>query len=172
VAEYDLEFATKLAAIANEVDEKDPWAYDARRITVYLSRLSAEISLKALLEKAGFPLRRIRNRSHDLRGLLKDLGECEVEVEISPNVKRWCSASRVRAAVIDLELAHVPIGEIIDAEDQGASKYPNQIRYGETIVDFNPWLVSAMATVLAQWARTHWNTIRVSGKVPTQSRSR
>lgn len=54
--EYDIDFAAKLASVASEVDEKDPWAYDARRVTVYLSRLSAEISMKALLEKAGFPI--------------------------------------------------------------------------------------------------------------------
>ena len=133
MADYDIDFAAKLAAVANKVDENDPWAYDARRVTVYLSRLSAEVTMKALLEKAGFPLQRIRARSHDLRGLLKDLGDCEVEVEVAPGVRKWCPASRVRAAVIDLELVHVPIGEIIDAEDQGTSKYPNQIRYGEKI---------------------------------------
>jgi hypothetical protein len=164
VAEYDIDFAAKLAAVANEVDEKDPWAYDARRVTVYLSRLSAEVTIKALLERAGFPLQRIRARSHDLRGLLKDLGECEVEVEVAPGVQTWCSASRVRTAVIDLELVHIPIGEIIDAEDQGTSKYPNQIRYGETVVDFNPWLVASMAVVLAKWAKVHWNGIRVAAQ--------
>lgn len=162
MAEYDLDFAAKLAAVANDVDEKDPWAYDARRVTLYLSRLSAEISLKALLEKAGFPVERIRRRSHDLRGLLKDIGECEVEIEVAPGAMAWCSASRVRAAIIDLGIVHVPIGEIIDAEDQRASRYPNQIRYGDTIIDFSPSLVSSMANVLAQWAKTHWDTIRVS----------
>jgi hypothetical protein len=124
--------------------------------------LSAEISLKALLERAGVPVSRIRARSHDLRGLLKDLCECEVEVEIAPGVRKWCSAARVRAAVIDLGLAHIPIGTIIDAEDQGASRYPNQIRYGEQIVDFDAALVSDMAKVLAAWAKTHWNRIRIA----------
>jgi hypothetical protein len=164
VPEYDIDFAAKLATVANEVDEKDPWAYDARRVTIYLSRLSAEISMKALLERAGFSVQRIRARSHDLRGLLRDIGECEIEIEIAPGVMQWCSASCVRAAVIDLGLVHIPIGEIIDAEDRGTSKYPNQIRYGETIVDASPGLVSAMAEVLAKWAKSHWNSIRVSAK--------
>ena len=161
MAEYDLDFAAKLANVASEVDEKDPWAHDARRVTIYLSRLSAEISMKALLEKAGVPIQRIRARSHDLRGLLKDIGECEVEVEIAPSVNHWCSASRVRAAVIDLGVVHVPIGELIDAEDQGTSKYPNEIRYGESVIDFSPSLVSDMAVVLAGWAKAHWDTIRI-----------
>jgi hypothetical protein len=161
MAEYDIDFAAKLAIVANEVDEKDPFAYDARRVTLYLSRLSAEITLKALLEKAGFPLAQIRKRSHDLRGLLIDLGECEVKVEVAAGKKDWCSASRVRAEVIDLGVVHVPIGEIIDAEDHGSSKYPNQIRYGQQIVDFSPILVSAMAQVLSSWAKKHWSSIRI-----------
>lgn len=164
MAEYDIDFAAKLASVASGVDEKDPWAYDARRVTVYLSRLSAEIAMKALLEKAGFPIPRIRARSHDLRGLLTDLGECEVEVEISHGVKHWHSASRIRTAEIDLDFVHVPIGELIEAEDPRISRYPNEIRYGESVVDFSPALVSDMAVVLAAWARTHWHTIRVAAK--------
>lgn len=164
MAEYDIDFAAKLASVATEVDEKDPWAYDARRVTIYLGRLSAEISMKALLEKAGVPVKRIRARSHDLQGLLSDLSECEVEVEIAPSVKHWCSASSVRTAVIDFGVVHVPIGELIDAEDTRISKYPNEIRYGETVVDFSPSLVSGMAAVLANWAKSHWNTIRLAPK--------
>jgi hypothetical protein len=161
MAEYDIDFAAKLASVACQVDENDPWAYDARRVTIYLSRLSAELSLKALLEKAGIPVQHIRARSHDLRGLLSDLCKCEVEVEVAPGVKQWCSASRVRVAVIDLEVVHIPIGELIDADDPSISKYPNEVRYGETVIDFSPNLVSGMATVLANWAKTHWNTIRM-----------
>ena len=162
MAEYDIDFAAKLASVASEVDEKDPRAYAAGRVTVYLSRLSAEISIKAHLEKAGFPVPRIRARSHDLRGLLADLGECEVEVETAPGVKHWCSASHVRAALIDLGVFHVPIGELIDAEDPRISKYPNEIRYGESVIDFSPSLVSGMAVVLASWAKDHWQTIRLT----------
>lgn len=162
--EYDIDFAAKLASIASEVDEKDPWAYDARRVTIYLARLSAEISMKALLEKAGVPIPRIRARSHNLRALLTDLSECEVEIEIASGIKHSCSASLVRSATIDLGVIHVPIGEIIDAEDPRISKYPNEIRYGESVVDFSPALVSGMAVVLANWAKKHWKSIRVACK--------
>lgn len=158
--EYDLDFATKLAQVAGEVEEKDPWAYDARRVTLYLGRLSAEITLKALLEKAGVPQSKIRQHSHNLRALLKNLEEYEVEVEIRPGEKQWVSASEVRAVNIDLGFLQMPIGTIIDAEDQGASAYPNQIRYGEQVVDFDSHFVSSMALLLAKWAREHWNVIR------------
>jgi hypothetical protein len=158
--EYDIEFAAKLARVADQVDASDPWAYDAGRVTVYLSRLSAEIAMKALLENAGMPVQTIRSRSHDLRALLRDVGDCEIEVEVSAEAKRWVPASRVRAVSIDLGLAQIPIGTIIDAEDAGASRYPNEIRYGARVVDFKPSLVSATALLLAKWAKEHWNCIR------------
>lgn len=162
MAEYDIRFVAKLAEVADQVDEKDPWAVDARRVAVYLGRLSAEISMKALLEQAGLPVSRIRARNHDLRGLLKDLGQCEVEIDFAPGNRKWVPASRVRAVSIDLGIVQLPIGAVIDAENDGASRYPNQIRYGESIVDFEPGLVSQMAVLLAGWAKEHWNCIRSS----------
>ena len=163
MAAYDLAFASKLAEVASEVESSEPYAYDARRVVAYLSRLSVEITLKALLEAAGRPVSEIRRRSHDLRGLLDDLSACEVEVEVAPGVKAWSSAARIRAAVVDLGLVHVPIGELICAEDQGASRYPNQIRYGETVIDMNPSLLASMAVVAANWARANIRTIRIRG---------
>jgi hypothetical protein len=160
MAEYDLDFATKMAQVSDDVGEQDPWAYDARRVTIYLGRLSAELTLKALLERAGVPLAKIRARSHNLRALLRDLGECEVEVETAPGERKWVSASRVRAVCIDLGFLQMPIGIVIDAEDQGASTYPNQIRYGEQLVDFDAHFVSGTALLLARWAHDHWNAIR------------
>ena len=158
--EYDIDFAAKLAKVADNVDEHDPWAHDARRVTIYLGRLSAELTMKALLEQAGVPIASIRARNHNLRKLLEDTGQCEVEVEIAPGTRQWVSASRVRAVSIDLGLAQVPIGAIIDAENDGASQYPNKIRYGEIYTDFDPWLVSQMALLLSEWAQTHWSSIR------------
>lgn len=158
--EYDIDFAAKLAEVADLVNEQDPNRYDARRVTIYLGRLSAEIALKALLEKAGVSIKKIRARSHDLRALLKDLEECEVEVEIAPDQKDWVSASQVRAVCIDLGFLQMPIGTIIEAEGQGASTYPNQIRYGEELIDFDPNFVSSMALLLSKWAREHWDVIR------------
>ena len=106
----------------------------------------------------------IRRRSHDLRGLLDDLGACEVKIDAVTGVKAWSSAAQLRAAVIDLGLVHVPIGELICAEDQGASRYPNQIRYGETVIDMSPSLLASMAVVAANWARANIGTIRLRAR--------
>jgi hypothetical protein len=53
----------------------------------------------------------------DLRALLIDVSALEVEVEVGTGIKMWMSAARVRAVSIDLGLAHVPVGHLIDAED-------------------------------------------------------
>jgi len=159
--EYDLAFAAKLAELANEVDEKTPWAYDARRVVIYLSRLSFEITLKALLEKAGKPLNEIRKRSHNLRQLLTDLDDCEVQIEVTPGTREWSSAACIRAVTIDLGLARVPIGDLIDAENRGVSKYPNQIRYGEAITEVDSTLLASAAILAAKWAKDNWRTIKM-----------
>lgn len=165
MAEYDLDFAVKLAAVADQVEDGDPWAYDARRVAIYLARLSAEITLKALLEQAGVPISKIRRRSHNLRELLRDLDDCEVEVD-SDSGPAWKSASIARETVaVDLGFVRISIGEIIDAEDQGASRYPNEIRYGEAVTDFNPAFVTAMASRLAELASKQWRSIRYAPKV-------
>ena len=64
MAEYDIAFAAKLAEVADQVDAKDHWSYASRRVTIYLSRLSAEVAMKALLEQAGLPVDRIAEREH------------------------------------------------------------------------------------------------------------
>lgn len=160
--EYDRDFAAKLAEVADQTDQQDHWGYDARRVVIYLSRLSAEITMKALLEKAGVPLPQIRVRNHDLRALLGDLDRCEVQVEAPIGCKQWVSASCVRNVNIDLGLAHVPIGPLIDGDGEKISRYPNQIRYGEYLIDFDPGLVAQMAILLSKWAKENWETIRCS----------
>ncbi len=164
MAEYNLKFSEKLAEIAVKVDEEEPFAYVSRRATVYLSRLSAEISLKALLEQAGVPVRRIRGRSHNLSRLLKDVGKCEIEINLTPETKKWVPASRVRSVTLDMDFVDIPIGALIEANDDRISKYPNEIRYGEKVVDFHPSMMSEMAVTLAKWAKEHSKTIRVRRK--------
>jgi len=164
VPEYDIDFAAKLAQVAREVDESDPWAYDARRVTIYLSRLSAEIAMKALLERAGVTVNEIRKHRHNLPTLLKALDSCVVELkDESGNVSPASAGALIRAATIDFGIAHMPIGELIEAADERISKYPNEIRYGNVVRDFQPGILCEMPEVLCQWAKKHWGTIKVRG---------
>jgi hypothetical protein len=95
--------------------------------------------------------------------LLSDLGRCEVEIETSLGVKTWVSASVVREVSIDLAPdVRIPIDAMVDGEDAGVSRYPNEIRYGESYTDFDPAFVTTAALLLAEWAKEHWRSIRLT----------
>lgn len=159
MAEYHIEIAEKLVQAAGMVIDDGVEKIDAQRTVLYLCLLATEISLKAMLEKAGRPVEDIRKRSHDLSELLLDLGKCEIEVEISLGVRHWASASRLRSYGLTHGLDTSTVGAVIDAE--GPSKYPNQIRYGDDLRHFPPEVVAQMASKVTQFARQHWGTIRI-----------
>ena len=78
MAEYDISFGERLSETARMVVDEGLAELDAQRTVLYLSLLSTEITLKAMLERAGKPVPDIRARSHRLAELLSDLGQCEV----------------------------------------------------------------------------------------------
>lgn len=161
MAEYDISFGERLAETARMVAGEGLVELDAQRTVLYLSLLSTEITLKAMLERAGKPVPDIRARSHRLAELLSDLGQCEVEVEIAPGTKRHVSASRIRAIPLNDGSAQSTVGAVIDAESQGASTYPNQVRYGEVLRHFPAEVVAQMAAEVSVFARAHWQSIKV-----------
>ncbi len=158
--EYHMGFGQKLIEAGNFILKEDSHSADACQAVLYLSLLSCEITLKALLEKAGMQVDIIRKRSHKLHELLLDLGRCKVLVEIG-NTRRWVSASRIRGRVVDKRFANATIGNLLQAESKGASTYPNQIRYGPKRRHYPPRLMLKTAASTMQWAREHWDTIRI-----------
>jgi hypothetical protein len=156
---YNIAFGEKLAEVANLIVDDGLDDRESPRVVLYLSLLSTEISLKAMLEKAGKPLAGIRKRSHKLADLLSDLGQCEIEVEIA-GAPRFVSASRLRACSLKQGDGEVTIGKVIDAESEGASQYPNNVRYGDLLHHFPPPVVAQMASTVAAFADKHWQTIR------------
>jgi hypothetical protein len=162
VPEYSIEFAEKLADVANSIVTDGLDDPESPRVVLYLSFLSTEISLKAMLEKAGKPVPEIRNRNHKVAKLLKDLGQCQVEVEFVPGTRKFDSASRLRACIIEQGKAQITVGEVIEAEQKGASSYPSNVRYGDQLKHYPPAVVAQMASVVAVFARQHWHTLRVA----------
>lgn len=160
---YDLSFARKFSEIAGEAISREPDDVETRRVVAYMSRLSMELSLKAFLEKVNVPVEEIKKHGHDLRSLLKEVGKCEVEIEISPGTRRWVPATRIRAIEV-LFQGHPPtLGVILAAEDHGASKYPNELRYGEMLKDFPPEALSRASEALVGWVGEHSTTARKKG---------
>ena len=164
VAEYDIAFAQKLAEVAAAVAEDGLSTAEARRTVLYLSLLSAEISLKAMLEQAGKPAGDIEALGHRLADLMGELDHCEVEADIVPNRRRHVSASRLRSLVVKWAGAEATVGQIIDAELTGASKYPNRVRYGELLKHYPAAVVARMAMDVANFAVHHLQDIRLKGR--------
>jgi HEPN domain-containing protein len=158
--EYDIAFGSKLVDTARLVAAQDLINLDAKRAVLYLCLLSSEITLKALLERAGMPVGEIVKRKHSLSALLSDLDKCQICVEVVPGNCRWALASSVRALVVDSRFSNATVGTILEAEVKGASKFPNQIRYGNSLKHHSPELLIGMASELTRWARKYWETIR------------
>jgi hypothetical protein len=160
MATYDINFSKKFYEVAQSTISVEPHDANARRVVAYVSRLSMELSLKSFLEQAGLPVKSIKKHWHDLNGLLSEVDKCEVEIEISPNNIKWVSASRVRSLEVKfLEMSSV-LGIIIEAENHGASKYPNELRYGEMPADFPPEALAQAAEVLNSWVKSHSSRAR------------
>ena len=161
MTEYDINFAKKLAETASGIVVDGIESIYAQRTVLYLSLLSGEIALKALLEKAGKPISEIRRRSHNLRQLLRDIDVCEVEVEIASGEMRWCSASRLRAVVVDQRYGNATIGVLLNSDEVGASRYPGEVRYGDMLRHYPVDVMAKMAVLVCEWANNNWNTIRI-----------
>jgi hypothetical protein len=153
--EYDVSFSKKLADVAVGLVEQGLESPEARRTVIYLSRLSMEISLKALLERAGKPLSEIRKRSHNLQDLLSDVEQFEFEVESGSGHCQWCSGSKVRSFSVPYSIHRIDMGTIIEAEKYGASKFPERIRYGENVQDVAPEILAPAASILSSWVLRH-----------------
>lgn len=157
--EYDLDFAERLIEAANSFVVSDCDENEAGRAVLYLSLLSCEISLKALLEKAGFTVPDLIKRSHDLRGLLHDICSCELSGTGVGNSKPF-SASRLLSQTVVKNVNNGTVGALLNAEAVGASKYPTDIRYGDLVTHFPPVVMLRCASVIQGWARENFDIIR------------
>lgn len=55
------------------------------------------------------------------------------------------------------------VGRLLDAEREGASKYPNSIRYGDLIKHYESAHMLQCAKAVAEWVRENSGTIRKCG---------
>lgn len=158
MAEYNIGFSEKLIAAAQFVADNDQ-SEDAARAVLYLSCLACEIALKALLECSGKPVSEIMKLRHDLAALMDELGQCKVQVPIVRDFLAWVPATSLRAVTVDKRFANATVGTILTAEEQGASKYPNEIRYGSVIRHYPHQLVLEAAFRVIDWARENQDRI-------------
>ena len=165
MAEYDIDFGRKLAETARIVLELGAGNQESIRTIIYLSLLSTEISLKAVLEKAGVKPANLRTHGHHLDRLLFEISKCEIEREIVPGGREFVAATSLRSVSIPHENAAITVGSVIERQKVSASKYPNEIRYGEDLRHFPPGVLVGLAAAVAIFATEHWDSIRLTDAV-------
>src|SRR5262245_15018644 len=95
--EYSLEFSESLIKAAEGLAAGGMDSVGDKRAVLYLSLVSCEITLKALLERAGWAIYDLIKCSHDLSKLLALFSKTEVEEEICPGRLMWVPAARIRS---------------------------------------------------------------------------
>ena len=153
---YNPKLARAFAEIALNTIATGLSAVEDHQVVAYISRVSMELSIKALLEKAGVPRKTVRALSHDLPDLLRELDKCKVKMADIPIP---VSAMRVRGKEILWNGALVTLGNVIDAEHAGASNFPDQYRYGPPPTDYQAEVLAHAAVALCTWAEEHWDSI-------------
>lgn len=161
--EYSLDFAKSLRKAAGLlIYDQSSALKDDRRACAYLCLLSTEIALKSLLERAGYAPSEIRRHSHNLKSLLRQICFCEINVEIAPSRFRYVRASEICPLPIEHNRARSTFGKVVDAEDKGASKYPNEVRYGDSFKHYHHEVLYQMSSHAIDFSSKHWDTIRRS----------
>lgn len=150
--EYSLEFSQRLIEAAKSFVDKDKIVDESGRAVLYLSLLSCEISLKALLEQAGYTIKELKKRSHDFAGLIEDLCHCDLQGTGIAGSKPY-SGAKLLSQELDPNIGNGTIGALLKCEEKGASKYPNEIRYGELVRHFPPMLMLDCASKVCEWGR-------------------
>ncbi|MEX2500581.1 MAG: hypothetical protein WD397_17080 [Wenzhouxiangellaceae bacterium] len=155
--EYSIDFAERLIDAADSFFESPSDKNDAGRAVLYLSLLSCEISLKSLLESAGFTPDELKRRSHNLNGLLTDVCHCEIP---DSRLGNFNSAAGLLAVQPISEAPNATVGKVLDAERDGASRYPNEVRYGDLIKHYSAPHVLDCAKAVSKWVRANMDSIR------------
>ena len=161
--EYSLNFSTRLLEAGSSLKGSGNILEEADRAILYASLVSIEIALKYLLEKAGVPIKELRAKSHNIEALLREIDKCEILATIGGEEK-YVPASGIRSRVVNPAFGGATIGSLLQGESKGASKYPNEVRYGPIPKHYLADLMLECAEKVINWAENEGQTIRVTEK--------
>lgn len=142
--EYSFDFSARMIDSAEYLFNAHADKEDAGRAILYLSCLSCEISMKALLEKTGYTTKELRYFSHKLHDLLAEISSCD-------HRKSDQRASSIRSKIVIENTANGTVGTLLASQVGNASTYPNEIRYGEVVTHFPPEAMLKCAKVVLRW---------------------
>ena len=92
-------------------------------------------------------------------GLIKDLCLCDLVGTGIAGSKPYTGA-KLLSQVVDPNVGNGTVGALLKCEEQGASKYPNEIRYGELVRHFPPMLMLDCASKICEWGKDNISKIK------------
>ncbi|WP_019606606.1 HEPN domain-containing protein [Teredinibacter turnerae] len=156
MSEYNIEFSESMSKAGKLILDSSSIAEEAQRASLYTSLVSIEISLKYLLDKAGISV----PKTHDLKKLMELVCKCTVEDEIAMGISKSVPASRLRSVSVDSRYANATLGTLLEAEEVGASKFPNEIRYGTVLKHYPAETMQKASEVMLTWVRNYEFSIK------------
>ena len=160
MAEYSIELAQELSNASNTILSAGLNSEDAKRAALYIGLVACEIAIKSALEKAGKPIGQIKANGHGLSKLLDELGACTVLDEISNGVLTRVSATRIRSLIVDSNY-DATVGMLLQAEQFGASKFPNEIRYGDALKHYPALVIARLSEKVVAWVKLHFDNLQI-----------
>lgn len=156
MSEYNLEFAEAMAESSGLILRSDSLPEEGQRAALYTALVACEIALKYALAQAGV----LVPKTHDLSKLMGLVSDCSVEDEITKGVIKRVPASRIRGVSVSDNYRDATLGKLLEAEEFGASKFPNEIRYGHTLEHFPASVMQQASIQLISWIRHHAPSIQ------------
>ena len=153
--EYSLEFSERLIESAEALLTQEQEKQEASRAILYLSCLSCEVSLKAVLESVGFSVKHLKRRSHRLDLLIEDVCICRF-------IDTGFPATAIRAKEVMLKMSNNTIGALLVSHISECSVYPNQIRYGELVKHYPSNVMLECAKIVNAWCRHNEHNLQCS----------
>lgn len=160
MAEYSIEFAQEMSKASNSIISAGLISEDAKRAALYIGLVACEVAIKSALEKAGKPTPYIKTYRHDLSSLLDALSTCTVCTEISAGKLTRVSAARIRSVIVDSNYADATVGKLLQAEQFGASRFPNEIRYGDILKHFPASVIAHLSEKIVAWVKLHLDDLQ------------
>ena len=157
IDEYDLNFAEAMSKASELILYNKPSVRNNGQASLYTALVSCEISLKHLIAKAGQKV----PRTHKLEKLMDLVSKCTVKNDGTYRSERErMSANGFLAITVDSRYPYGTVGKLLTGEKQGASKYPNGIRYGGVIYHYPPDMIQKASVELIEWVRKNAPSIQ------------
>lgn len=154
--EYNLEFAEAMAESSGLILRSESLPEEGQRASLYAALVACEVALKYALAEAGISV----PKTHDLAKLIGLVSNCSVEVQDSNGRIKRVPASRLRSISASFDYSDATLGKLLEAERFGASKFPNEIRYGHTLRHFPASVIQQASIQLISWVKHYAPSIQ------------